>query len=64
MQRMMSHQETRTATIYAIMSSYGQKNALLNFTIVLPCGFLNQTPTSACLIYFPNATQHVWLIGG
>ena len=32
------------------------KVAFIYFTIVLPCGFLDQIPTSACLIYCPNAT--------
>jgi len=31
----------------------GRKIAFIYFTIVLPCGFLDQIPTSACLIYCP-----------
>ena len=33
----------------------GRKIAFIYLTIVLPCGFLDQISTSACLIYCPNS---------
>ena len=34
----------------------GRKIVFIYLTTVLPCGFLDEIPTSACLIYCPNAT--------
>ena len=55
--------ELRQAEI-GIYSFNGCKIAFINFTIVLPCGFLDQIPTSACLSYCPNSALHIWLDGG
>ena len=48
-QRQTSDQETRAATR---MSFNGRKSSCLYYTLVLPCGFPNQMPTSTCLISF------------
>ena len=60
-QRPIFDQQTRTATL---MCFNGHEIALIYFTIVLPCGFLNQIPTSACPISLPNAIWCARFIGG